>query len=549
MAEHPAGGVHGPRPPTHILDPIAELARVGAALAASGNIPSIAAGLADYAMRLGADACWVGLADGGGDRVRPVAHRGHDACILATAACTRAPDGTLAEPLRRALATGRTVVVDLGGAGDARDRLLADARTRGHRALAAVPLASAGRPIGAVCAYGSAAGLFEEMTGHLLGLASQIAAGAVAAAQALERAGRSEGQFHDLLDHLPCVAYSVRAGEPGEIIFISGNVEELLGYPPDAFYADNTLWSRCIHPDDLERVATTGLASLTRGQSFVTGHRIVHRSGQPTYYVTTRVKPWRDATGRIALYQGITVEATEQKRLEQELLQAQRLAAVGEMAAMMAHEIRNPVAGMSLALRMLRGAQGDRALEDECIDDLADCLRRINATVSRVLDFSKAKPLAARPCRLADVVESATRLTASYVRKSGATIEADLAPDLPDLVGDPDQLEQVFVNLILNACQAMPDGGGVAIRAHAAAGRLHAEVADTGIGIAPDELEHIFGPFYSGFGSGTGLGLPLCRRIVTAHGGTIAVESQPGRGSTFRVDLPLEPAHGAHPGD
>ncbi|MFW6108786.1 MAG: sensor histidine kinase, partial [bacterium] len=170
-------------------------------------------------------------------------------------------------------------------------------------------------------------------------------------------------------------------------------------------------------------------------------------------------------------------------------------------------------------------------------------LSRINATVSQVLDFSKARPVALRRCTVAEVVEAARRLTATYVRKSDVVLEVDLAEDLPPLTADPDQLEQVFVNLILNACRAMPDGGRLTVSARAVDDAVRIEVADTGTGIAPERLGQIFDPFYSAFGSGTGLGLSLCRRIVQAHGGGIDVASEPGEGTTFRIDLPLEPPH------
>jgi PAS domain S-box-containing protein len=356
-------------------------------------------------------------------------------------------------------------------------------------------------------------------------------------------------RFREVIESLPCVVYVARPTWPPEIVFITGNVERHLGYTPEELYADSTLAFGCIHPDDRDRVLATMREAVARGEPYSADYRFVQRNGTDVRHVTLHSAPIAEAAGPRALRQGIVLDVTAEKRLERELLQSQRLAAIGEMAAMMAHEIRNPLAGMSLALRMLRSARGDTEIEDECLSDLAHCLERINATVSRVLDFSKARPLKLRRCRLADVLDGACRLTATYARKSDVAVEIDLAPGLPDLVADPDQLEQVFVSLILNACKATPDGGRVTLGARADAGRLHAEVADAGIGIPPEQLEHIFDPFYSGFGHGTGLGLTLCQRIVRAHGGTIGVDSRPGQGSTFRIDLPLEPTHVPRDGD
>ena len=240
---------------------------------------------------------------------------------------------------------------------------------------------------------------------------------------------------------------------------------------------------------------------------------------------------------------GTLLDVTATRPLEQESLQSQRLAAIGEMAAMMAHEIRNPLAGMALALRALRPIVGDHAEGKECLDDLDRCVKRIDETVSRALDFARARPPSPRPCSLAQVVAAATQFTLPSLRRQRVELVADVPDGLPPLLADPAQLEQVFVQLILNACKAMPQGGTLTVRARGAERGLVAEVADTGVGIAKERLDHIFTPFYSSFGEGSGLGLSLCQRIIAAHQGTLHVESTQGKGTLFRIELPLEPAH------
>jgi len=234
---------------------------------------------------------------------------------------------------------------------------------------------------------------------------------------------------------------------------------------------------------------------------------------------------------------------------EEQLLQSQRLVVIGEMAAMIAHEIRNPLAGMSLCLRLLRDHEDDAATRRMCYDDLAEGIRRINDTVTRALDFSKARPPSPSRCSVARMIAHAQELAATSLRKSGVELHTELPDDLPPITADSVHLEQLFVNLILNACKAMPNGGRVTVRARAEGGMLHAEVADTGVGIAPDHAERIFDPFTSHFAVGAGLGLALCRRIVNAHGGTLHVESHPGTGSTFRIALPLEPPDASRAAD
>lgn len=350
--------------------------------------------------------------------------------------------------------------------------------------------------------------------------------------------------FRSFADHLPCVLYVGRPDWPPAIEFITDNVERFVGYRPEEFYADPELSLRCMHPDDRARVSAHIRQAMERPEPYRVEYRALHRNGKDVSYVAMLSVPVLDAEGRVLHRQGIIMDITEQKRLESELLQTQRLAAIGELAAMMAHEIRNPLAGMSLALRALRGLVGGDPEATECLDDLDSCLVRINDTVSRALDFAKVRPLALRPCHLAEIVASAWRLTATYVRRRGVRVECHVPSDLPALVADASQIEQVFVNLILNACKAMPEGGRLTLRAWDEPGRLVTEVSDTGVGIAKEECERIFSPFYSGFGEGSGLGLPLCQRILSAHGGGIRAESTPGKGTTFRLEVPLEPSHG-----
>lgn len=502
--------------------------------------------LSECFVTLGAEACWIGLLSEGTLNVRPVVHRGADGGRLAAGASGQAPRRSL---VARAIITRQAVAVALDDVESPECPLAAEAGRCGYRSLAVLPLLYAGRPYGVVCVYSRTPRAFDGGKLRLLGLFAHLAAVAACHGEAAAGAGRIEMGFRDLVDQLPCVAYVVTAAVPPEFLYVSSSVESFLGYTPQEFYADPTLTVRVAHPDDRARVEERMRLGARTLAFLTTEFRVVHRNGADVYHVVLRSRPLEEQAGLPLLRQGILIDVTEQKRLEQELLQSQRLAAIGEMAAMMAHEIRNPLAGMSLALRVLRGARGDRETEDECLDDLAQCLGRINATVSRALDFSKARPVVLRPCALAAIVEGAQHLTATYVRTSGVTLHVDLAEDLPALVADRDEIEQVIVNLVLNACKAMPDGGAATIRAGATAAHVFVEVSDTGIGITPEQLGHVFDPFYSGFGEGTGLGLSLCQRIVEAHGGRIEVASRPGEGSTFRIELPRESADAASAGD
>jgi len=527
---------------TRLREEIDGLRQAGESLTQSRELSQVFDYMTRYPVRLGADACWVGLFEEETLEIHPVAHRGPIAeeVVKVVKQCAQ-NDSEKQTLLDRAVMTRQIIVSDLDAPDATPSPFEEEARRQGCHALAVVPMACGERTLGAICIGSRQPGFFEPWKLELLGLFAQSATMAVANAKALEHVRQSETRFRNLIERLPCVAFVVKPGSPPQFIYISGTVESFTGFRPDDFYANGDVAFRCVHPDDCERVGAIVRDATLGVEPYTIEYRLVHRTTGAIRHVSLRSAPQLDAAGNVLLRQGVILDVTEQKGLEHELLHSQRLAAIGEMAAMMAHEIRNPLAGMSLALRMLGTTDPTDDLRDECIRDLDGCLQRINTTVSRVLDFGKARPLDTRPCHLRDILGAAQDLTATYVRKCDIQSDVDLPPDLPGLVADPDQLEQVFVNLILNACKAMPDGGRIAIRAWANAHAVYTEVSDSGIGIPPENMDHIFDTFYSGFGDGAGLGLPLCRRIVAAHGGTIRVESTPGQGSIVRIELPLEP--------
>jgi PAS domain S-box-containing protein len=249
-----------------------------------------------------------------------------------------------------------------------------------------------------------------------------------------------------------------------------------------------------------------------------------------------------DPMGLIASGQDIT----ERKRAEQELQRADRLALVGQLASGLAHEIGTPlnvIAGNAELLRQELLAQGLPAPELETIVAQAD---RISRLMERLLAFARAKAQPQAPLALSTVLAPALHLLEPRFRREAITVLVDVPADLPDVLGVADQLEQVFLNVLVNAWHAMPAGGTVTIRAGTtAAGQVQVTVQDTGSGIAPEALTRAFEPFYSTKGErGTGLGLPICRQIIDSHRGTIRLDSTPGEGTTVTITLPLAEATG-----
>jgi signal transduction histidine kinase/Trp operon repressor len=234
-------------------------------------------------------------------------------------------------------------------------------------------------------------------------------------------------------------------------------------------------------------------------------------------------------------------EAAEDRgRLQDQLRHADRLATIGQLSAGVAHELNEPL-GNILAFAQL--AKKERDVPKQVAQDLDKIVAsslHAREIIKKLMLFARQTPPRKMQVDLNAVVEDGLFLLASRCSKEGVTIERDLAEGLPEIVADPSQLNQVLVNLVVNAIQATPQGGSVRIVTRAAGSRVVLTVEDTGVGMDREVLAKIFTPFFTtkDVHEGTGLGLPVVHGIVTSHGGAISVESKPGEGSRFEIHLP-----------
>ncbi|MBN2490095.1 MAG: HAMP domain-containing histidine kinase [Planctomycetes bacterium] len=234
---------------------------------------------------------------------------------------------------------------------------------------------------------------------------------------------------------------------------------------------------------------------------------------------------------------------------ERSLTIAQRLAATGKLAAGIAHEINNPLAGMLNMTRRLREGGLLPEKRDQYLRLIEESLNRIELTLGHLMRSTPRRDIELGPVDLREAVEAAFALVRHRLVRAGIQAEQDLGAGRLMVLADRGSLQQIFLNLFLNACDAMPGGGRLGVAAREHEGEIEIRVQDTGCGMTPEEMDQAFDLFYTTkpVGEGTGLGLGIVHTLVQDLGGEIAVESEPGRGATFYLRFPMEGARGAEP--
>nr|NIO68001.1 two-component sensor histidine kinase [Anaerolineae bacterium] len=240
-------------------------------------------------------------------------------------------------------------------------------------------------------------------------------------------------------------------------------------------------------------------------------------------------------------------ERTQELRAAQEqLLQSEKLASIGQLAAGVAHEINNPMGViLGFAQGILKTLPEDDPLRKPLTTIEKESLR-CKRIVQNLLDFARHSEPTPHLTNINELIDASCDLVEHQTSLQNVKLVKGYDPALPSIMADPNQLQQVFINIMLNAYQAMPDGGTLHITTRQVGSELQVIFTDTGVGIPPENVQNIFDPFFTTkeVGEGTGLGLSVSYGIVKAHGGDIEVESQAGKGTTFVIKLPLEKSEG-----
>jgi PAS domain S-box-containing protein len=307
-----------------------------------------------------------------------------------------------------------------------------------------------------------------------------------------------------------------------------------------------------VAPRDRERIARNMRQALKRGIIRDQEYTLLRADGSefPAELSTSVLK---DASGKVTSHITIARDITERKQaeerekeLQKELLLSSRLASIGELAAGIAHQINNPLTGvLGFSQRLLRKSTDQETNQD--LKRIYTEAERAAKVVQNLLTFARRRQPQKQDSDINEILESALELRAYELTTSNIEVVTDLAPGLPELMLDFQQIQEVFLNIILNAEQAMTEangGGKLTIKTKERKGYIRTTFTDNGPGIPAKNLEKIFDPFFSTKGEkgGTGLGLSVCHGIISEHGGRIYARSKPGEGATFFIELPV-PEH------
>jgi PAS domain S-box-containing protein len=360
--------------------------------------------------------------------------------------------------------------------------------------------------------------------------------------QAEEEKAAAEARYRSLVENIPLVTYMNSVEAPFTSLYMSPQIEPLLGYTPEEWAATPELASDGVHPDDRQRMKALARTAREQGIPTRTEFRFVARDGR-IVWVLDQTIPMRDAEGTILSHQGFLLDITEQKQLEEQLRQSQKMEAIGQLAGGIAHDFNNMLTAISGYAELLAYSfdEGDPRADD--VDQVRKAAAHAAALTRQLLTFSRKQVLLPQRLDVNDVVRD---LEPMLARTIGAEVElkTSLEDGLAFVETDPDQLAQIVLNMAINARDAMPNGGLLTISTSTFDSELGSlvaiEIADTGTGMDEETRTRVFEPFFTtkDTGKGTGLGLATAYGVVNQSGGRIEIDTALGEGSTFRVLLP-----------
>jgi PAS domain S-box-containing protein len=381
----------------------------------------------------------------------------------------------------------------------------------------------------------------------------------------------AELRYRLLVEQLPIIVYVNPLDRMSSTTYVSPQIQNILGYRPEEWLADPEFWQKRIHPDDREAVLTNVERSDLTGTPFDMEYRMLARDGRVVWFQDQTVLV-RDHNGQPLYWQGLKIDITKRKQAEDEIRKlnaelerrveertkelGRALRAKDEFLANMSHELRTPLnAILGLSESLIELAAGPlNEKQHKYVGMISESGNHLLSLINDILDLAKIEAgqivLNINEVDLKQVCQASLRMINELAHKKNQQVTLEIDDAMGPVWADERRLKQVLVNLLSNAVKFTPENGklGLEVQADKEEKRIMITVWDNGIGISESDLTRLFQPFVqldSGLArevTGTGLGLTLVAQMVRLHGGSVAVESEPGKGSRFTVILPWEPA-------
>jgi PAS domain S-box-containing protein len=390
-------------------------------------------------------------------------------------------------------------------------------------------------------------------------------------AEARRSRREAESRYQSLVERLPMIVYVSPVDNIHHTIYVSPQVQTILGFTPEEWLADPQFWQTRLHPNDREGVLHTVAESARTGESSSMEYRMLARNGNEVWFHDQAVL-LRDDKGQPLYWQGIKVDVSTRKQAEAEILQLnaelerrveertreleRALRAKDEFLASMSHELRTPlnaILGLSESLaENVAGPLNEK--QQRYVKTISESGSHLLSLINDILDLARIESgqvvLNITEVQLQQVCQASLRMINQLAHKKEQEVSLEIEDGIDSIWVDERRLKQILVNLLSNAVKFTPAGGKLGLKVHAnrLEKRVMFTVSDNGIGISENDFTRLFRPFVqldsslSREAPGTGLGLALVAQMARLHGGSVSVESQPGLGSRFTVTLPWEPA-------
>jgi two-component system NtrC family sensor kinase len=334
----------------------------------------------------------------------------------------------------------------------------------------------------------------------------------------------------------------------GKVLYWNEGAEKIYGYKKEEILGKKL--SQFLYPRDErlraeeEKLMDQLMARVKRGE-VVPNVEVKRQTKEGREIITSMtISPLRDAEGRIVGVSRICKDITDLKKAEERLILAERLSSLGELTAGVAHELRNPLAGIKINTQILSRKKDLPEMEKKLMNSTQEGIEKIQKIVDDMLHFAKPKASHFKEEEINEVVDKSLAILQAKLKKGDISSFFERGQELPKVRIDIHQIQQVLINLMLNSIQAMEKGGALTLRTFSEdKGGVWVEVKDTGMGISRSHLKKIFDPFFTTKSEGTGLGLSITLKILENHGATIDVVSEEGKGSTFTIHLPGMRSH------